>query len=70
MTVRPDGVTLHDLRRTMRTRCGELGVRPDVAELMLAHKLRGVQATYDHYSYEAELRAAWRLWSDKVDTLT
>jgi integrase len=69
MRVRPDGVTLHDLRRTMRSRCGELGIRPDICEMMLAHKLRGIQATYDRYDYAKELRAAWRLWADKVKAL-
>ena len=38
--------------------------------MMLAHKLRGIQATYDRYSYDKELRAAWRLWADKVKALT
>jgi integrase len=69
MLIRPTGVTLHDLRRTMRTRCGELGIRPDVAELMLAHKLRGIQATYDHYDYAKELKDAWRCWSAKIKAL-
>lgn len=69
MRIRPDGVTLHDLRRTMRTRCGELGVRPDIAEMMLAHKLHGIHATYDRHDYAKELRAAWRLWAAKVKAL-
>lgn len=69
MRIRPAGVTLHDLRRTMRTGCGELGIRPDICEMMLAHKLRGIQATYDRYDYRTDLRAAWRLWSDKVREL-
>ncbi len=70
MRVRPEGVTLHDLRRTMRTRCGELGIRPDICEMMLAHKLRGIQATYDRYDYGKELRAAGRLWANKVKALS
>jgi integrase len=65
----PEGVTLHDIRRTMRTECGKLGIRPDVCEMMLAHKLGKIQATYDHYSYDKELRAAWRLWAAKVKAL-
>lgn len=66
---RPAGVTLHDLRRTARTECGKLGIRPDVCEMMLAHKQRGVQAVYDQYDYGKELRAAWLKWAARVKAL-
>lgn len=69
MRIRPEGVNLHDLRRTMRTACGELGIRPDICEMMVAHKLPGIQATYDRYDYAKELREAWRLWADKIKAL-
>jgi integrase len=69
MLFRPDGVTLRDLRRTMRTGCGELGIRPDICEMMLAHKLPGIQATYDRYDYAKELREAWRMWADRIALL-
>ena len=38
--------TLHDLRRTARTHLATLGVRREVAERCLGHKLRGIEGTY------------------------
>ena len=69
MKFRPEGVTLHDLRRTMRTECSKLGIRPDICEMMLAHKLGKIQATYDHYDYARELRDAWRKWAVRLKAL-
>jgi integrase len=58
--------TLHDLRRTMRTGLGRLRVAPHVAELVINHTKRGVEATYDRYSYEREIKDALALWADHV----
>ena len=58
--------TLHDLRRTFRTGLGRLGVRPDIAELLINHAKGGVEATYDRYSYEGEKRAALLSWADYI----
>ena len=55
---------LHDLRRTMRTNLGMLGVRPDVAELAINHVRGGVQAIYDRHRYQREIKAALALWAD------
>lgn len=55
--------TLHDLRRTARTHLAALGVRREVAERCLGHKLRGVEGTYDRYDYFAERRAALARWA-------
>ena len=57
---------LHDLRRTMRTNLGKLGVRPDVAELAINHVKGGIQAIYDRYRYQREIAAALALWADRV----
>jgi integrase len=57
---------LHDLRRSMRTGLGRIGVRPDVSELLINHVKGGVQAVYDRYSYEGEKRAALARWADHV----
>ena len=48
--------TLHDLRRTMRTHLASLGVRSEVAERCLGHKLRGVEGTYNTHDYLNERR--------------
>jgi integrase len=54
---------LHDLRRTMRTGLGRLGVAPHVAELVLNHTKRGMIAVYDKYRYQSEIATALDLWS-------
>jgi integrase len=57
---------LHDLRRTMRSNLGKLGVRPDIAELAINHVKAGVEAIYDRYRYQREIAAALALWADRV----
>jgi integrase len=54
--------TLHDLRRTARTHLAALGVRREVAERCLGHKLRGVEGTYDRHDYFKERRTALESW--------
>jgi len=61
--------TLHDLRRTMRSGLGKLGVPPHVAELAINHVRGGVQAIYDRYTYQAEVARALALWADHIRTL-
>ena len=58
--------TLHDARRTMATRLGELGVNPLVVELLLGHKLPKVLATYNTAQYENERIAAAEMWGKHV----
>jgi integrase len=55
--------TLHDLRRTMRTHLAALGVRSEVAERCLGHKLRGVEGTYNTHDYLTERRDALEKWT-------
>jgi integrase len=55
--------TLHDLRRTARTHLAALGVRREVAERCLGHKLHGVEGTYDRHDYFKERRAALESWT-------
>lgn len=58
--------TPHDLRRTLRTRLAELGVSDIVAEKILGHKLQGVLAIYNRYSYDEEKRQALQAWERKL----
>jgi hypothetical protein len=58
--------TLHDLRRTMRTGLGRLGIRPDVAEMAINHVKVGIVAVYDRYRYEPEIAAALAQWAEHV----
>lgn len=58
--------TIHDLRRTARSGMGRLGIRPDVAELVIGHAKGGKQATYDRYSYAPEIKTALARWAEHV----
>jgi len=42
---------LHDLRRTARSLMSRAGVRPDIAERVLGHAIKGVEGTYDRHDY-------------------
>ncbi len=56
--------TIHDLRRTVRTRLSELGIEPHIAELVLNHVAhrRGVVGIYDRHHYYPEIAAALAKW--------
>jgi len=58
-----DEFTIHDLRRTMRTHLSSLGIRNEVAERCLNHKLPGVQGVYNTHDYFAERKAALETWT-------
>jgi integrase len=63
---------LHDIRRTVATRMGDLGVQPHVIEAILNHvsgHKAGVAGVYNRASYAAEKNAALRLWGDHVTEL-
>jgi len=60
--------TPHDLRSTMKSHMRKLGVSSDVSEMCLNHKLRGVEAVYDQYTYYDERRAALELWASFLET--
>ena len=57
---------LHDLRRTMRTGLGRLGVRPDVAEMCINHVRTGMIAVYDRYRYQPEIADALARWAEHL----
>jgi integrase len=56
--------TVHDFRRTARTILSRLGIRREVAERCLGHKLRGVEGTYNTHDFFDERRAALKQWTD------
>jgi hypothetical protein len=57
---------LHDLRRTMRTGLGKSGVPPHIAEMVINHVRGGVEAVYDRYRYEPEIKAALAAWAERL----
>lgn len=58
--------TLHDIRRTVRTRLGGLGVQPHISEAILNHLPPRLVRTYDVNAYQAEKRQALELWENKL----
>jgi integrase len=63
---------LHDLRRTVATRLGDLGVQPHIIEAVLNHHSghrAGVAGVYNKSPYEREVRTALAMWSDHVRAL-
>jgi integrase len=54
--------TIHDLRRTARTRLSTIGVLPHLAEMIIGHKRTGIEAVYDVHRFDAEKRDALIRW--------
>jgi integrase len=57
----------HDLRRTMRSGLTMLGVRYEVAERAINHKLPELAEIYDRNDYAEERAAALVRWADYLD---
>lgn len=57
---------LHDLRRSMRTGLGRLGIPPHIAELAINHVKKGMIQTYDFYNYENEIANAVARWAEHL----
>jgi integrase len=60
---------LRDVRRTVATRLGDLGVQPHIIEAVLNHQSghrRGVAGIYNRSPYEREVTAALSMWSECV----
>src|SRR5262249_47738649 len=64
-----DTWTLHDLRRTVRTGLGQLGIQPHIAEAALNHIPPKLIRTYDRNKYETEKRAALDQWATHLKTV-
>ncbi|MEJ0076848.1 MAG: tyrosine-type recombinase/integrase [Alphaproteobacteria bacterium] len=55
--------TLHDIRRTVRTRMSELKIDDKIAEHVIGHARVGIQGVYDRHRYVAEMRDALEKWN-------
>jgi integrase len=60
---------IHDLRRTMRSGLGRLGIAPHVAELCLNHTKIGMAAIYDRHTYQPEIKTALAVWAAHIVSL-
>lgn len=66
----PEGLLIHDLRRTVRTQLSEMGGVPmEVAELCLNHRPKGVHGVYDRAERFDERAVALQRWADRLDEL-
>jgi len=62
-------MTGHGFRTTASTLLNELGFKPDVIELQLAHKEQGVRAVYHRSEYLGERREMMQSWADYLEGL-
>ncbi len=63
--VMPHWVT-HDLRRTVRTRLGELGIEDFVCEQVIGHAMPGLRKVYDQGRYRIQKRHALETWEKRL----
>jgi len=61
--------TLHDLRRTAKTLMARASVRPDISERVLGHVIKGIEGTYDRYSYADEKRDALEKLAETIERI-
>lgn len=63
--------SLHDLRRTMATGMGRLGIEPHIVRRILNHspprEIDGITAVYNRFAYLEEKRAALNTWAAHVE---
>jgi integrase len=61
--------TIHDIRRSVASGMGDIGIQPHIIEEILNHRSghrRGVAGVYNRSPYEREVRDALLRWSDHV----
>ena len=61
--------TLHDIRRTVRTGLGKLGVSPHVAEAVVNHLPARLIRTYNSNAYADEKKAALDAWASHLEAI-
>ena len=60
---------VHHLRRSSRSLMSRAGVRPEIAERVLGHAIRGVEGTYDRHSYREEKAHALKALAGLISTI-
>ncbi len=60
--------TVHDLRRTAKTKLQELGVGEFISERCLNHKLPGVAGKYGRHDFFDERKKALQIWANYVES--
>jgi integrase len=62
----------HDIRRSVASGLGDIGIQPHVIEEILHHRSghrRGIASVYNKSSYANEVRAALLMWQDHIRDL-
>jgi hypothetical protein len=54
----------HDLRRSVATHMGEMGIQPHVIDVILNHARGGVAGTYNKSKLEEPKRQALAAWAE------
>jgi integrase len=60
------GWTTHDLRRTVSTGLGTLGVAPHIIDAVINHLPAKLHRTYNAYAYDVEKRTALETWESHI----
>jgi integrase len=60
--------TVHDLRRTGKTKLQEMGVNELVSELCLNHKVKGISGVYGRHDFFKERQSALQLWANYIES--
>jgi integrase len=63
---------MHDLRRSLATKLGDLGTAPHVIEAILNHisgHKRGIGGVYNRSLYFNDMRSALALWADHIESI-
>ncbi|MCK1639094.1 site-specific integrase [Bradyrhizobium sp. 157] len=61
--------TLHDIRRSVRTGLGRIGIPPHIAERVIGHLPPKLQRTYDRHDYSGDIKSALLRWADHVEAI-
>jgi integrase len=60
--------TVHDLRRTAKTKLQEMGVDEFISERCLNHSISGVAGTYGRHDFFDERKKALQLWANYLES--
>jgi len=60
--------TIHDLRRTAKTKLQEMGVDEFISERCLNHRIKGVAGTYGKHDFFDERKKALQLWANYLES--
>jgi integrase len=63
-----DHFTIHDLRRSAKTKLQEMGIDEFISERCLNHAINGVAGTYGRHDFFAERKNALQFWANYLES--